>query len=88
MWAAVRWGALTTREGRANWWREAGRVVLVSAVALPVVLPAAAVIVVTLPVFFLLELVVWVPLWAAQQVRRRRSRTAKTVNRPALHWKL
>lgn len=88
MWAAVRWGALTNAAGRANWWKEAWRVASVTAIALPVVAPAAAMIMITLPVFYLFELLAWMPLKASRSVRRRRGRPAKTVNKPALRWKL
>jgi hypothetical protein len=88
MWAAVRLGALTNADGRKKWWTEAWRVVLVAAVALPVVTPAAAVIVITLLAFYLVELVVWIPLEAAHGIRERRHRPAKRVNRPTLRWKL
>ena len=88
MWAAVRWGALTNAAGRRNWWKEAWRVVSVTAIALPVVAPAAAVIMITLPVLYLIELLAWIPLKASRSVQRQRGRPAKTVNKPALHWKL
>ncbi len=88
MWAAVRWGALTNPVGRTDWWKEAWRVATVTAVALPVLAPAAAVIMITLPVFFLVELLAWIPLQASRSVRKRRGRPAKTVNKPALRWKL
>jgi hypothetical protein len=63
-------------------------VALVAAVALPAITPAAAVIVISLLVFYLVELVVWIPLEAAHAIRERRHRPAKKVNRPALRWKL
>lgn len=88
MWAAVRLGALTNPAGRTRWWTEAWRVALIAALALPVVAPAAAVIVITLLVFYLVELLAWIPLEAAHQIRERRHRPAKKVNRPALRWKL
>jgi hypothetical protein len=88
MWAAVRLGALTNPAGRKKWWTEAWRVALVAAVALPAITPAAAVIVISLLVFYLVELVVWVPLEAAHEIRGRRHRPAKKVNRPTLRWKL
>jgi hypothetical protein len=87
MWAAVRWGALAKPDGRTGWIREAWRVVLVTIVALPIVLPAAAVILVTIPVFYLVELALWVPLWLARRVRKQRGGSAKAVNRPSLTWK-
>jgi len=88
MWAAVRLGALTNPAGREKWWTEACRVALVAAVALPVITPAAAVIVVSLAVFFLVELVIWIPLKAAHGIRVRRHRPAKKVNRPTFRWRL
>ena len=88
MWAAVRLGALTNPAGRKKWWTEAWRVALVAGVALPIVAPAAAVIVITLPVFYLVELLVWIPLRVAYGIQEKRRSPAKKVNRPALRWKL
>jgi hypothetical protein len=88
MWAAVRWGALTKPDGRRDWWKEAWRVLLVSVVALPIMMPAALVIVITLPVFYLVELLVWLPLKITHRLRVRAGKTAKIVNAPALRWKL
>ncbi len=88
MWAAVRWGALTNPAGRADWRKEAWRVATVTVVALPVVAPAAAVIVITLPVFYLIELLAWIPLKASRSVRKGHRRPAKTVNKPTLRWTL
>jgi Protein of unknown function (DUF1353) len=88
MWAAVRWGALAKPDGRRGWWKEAWRVLLVTLLALPIVAPAAAVIVVTLLVFSLVELLVYIPLSIARRLRLRRSRPAKKVNPPELRWSL
>lgn len=88
MWAAVRLGALANPAGREKWWTQAWRVALVAAIALPVVAPAAAVIVITLLVFYLVELLAWIPLKAAHGIRERRGRPTKKVNRPALRWRL
>jgi len=88
MWAAVRWGALAKRDGRRGWWREAPRVLLVTAFAVPIVAPAALVIVVTLPVFYLLELLAWLPLLVARELRKRTGHRVKKVNSPALRWNL
>lgn len=88
MWAAVRWGALAKRDGRRGWWRESWRVGLVTAVALPIVTPAALVIAVTMPVFYLVELLAWLPLRLGRTVRERRGLPAKRVNAPRLHWTL
>src|SRR6266702_2125687 len=88
MWAAVRLGALTNPAGRKKWWTEAWRVALVAAVAPPIVAPAAVVIVITLPVFYLVELLAWIPLKVAHRIRENRRPPAKKVNRPTLRWKL
>jgi len=88
MWAAVRLGALTSPAGRKKWWTEAWRVALITAIALPVVAPAAAVIAVSFLVFYFIELLFWIPLEATRAIRERRHRQAKKVNRPELRWKL
>jgi hypothetical protein len=89
MWAAVRWGALAKSDGRKDWVTEAWRVLLVTVVALPVVAPAAVVILVTLPVFYLVELVAWIPLEIARRIRLSKDRPAtKVVNKPTLQLKL
>ena len=89
MWAAVRWGALLKPGGRRGWWREAWRVLLVSVVALPIVLPPALMVAVSLGAFFVLEAVVWLVLKAGEQVKRAVGRpTPKQVNAPGLEWKL
>jgi Protein of unknown function (DUF1353) len=88
MWAAVRLGALTNQAGREKWWTEAWRVALITVVALPVVTPAAVVIVISFLVFYLIEFLVWIPLAAVHRIREKRNRPAKKVNRPTLRWKL
>jgi len=88
MWAAVRLGALTNSAGREKWWTEAWRVALIAAVALPVITPAAVVIVISFLVFYLIEFLVWIPLAAVHWTREKRNRPAKKVNRPTLRWKL
>ena len=88
MWAGVRLGALTNAAGREKWWTQAWRVALIAAVALPVVTPAAVVIAISFLVFYLIEVVAWIPLTAVHWIRTRRNRPAKQVNRPALRWKL
>ncbi len=83
MWAAVRWGALTKPDARKDWWKESWRVVLVTLVALPIVLPPAVLIVIALLLFYLLELLFWVPLRIAHAIRPR-----KNVNLPRFRLKL
>jgi hypothetical protein len=72
MWAAVRWGALVKRGGRKGWWREGWRAVLVSLVAAPIVLPPAVLIVIALVLFYVFEMLSWLPLGVAGRARRKR----------------
>jgi hypothetical protein len=89
MWAAVRWGALTKPGGWRGWWRESWRVLLITAVALPILLPPAVVVAVALAVFYVLEAVVWVALKVAEVVRRAVGRPShKQVNPPTFDWRL
>jgi Protein of unknown function (DUF1353) len=88
MWAAVRWAALTQPDGRHGWWREAWRVLLVTLVALPIVLPAGLLVFVTIHVFYGVEWLVMLPLQAARWRRRRSGLPVKRVNRPRLSWRL
>lgn len=44
MWAAVRWGSLFRPGGAIGWWRDAPAVLAISALALPVVAPAVALV--------------------------------------------
>ena len=88
MWAAVRLGALTNSAGREKWWTEAWRVALIAALALPVITPAAVVIVISFLVFYLIEFLVWIPLAAVHWIREKRNQPAKKVNPPTLRWRL
>ena len=81
-------GALTNPAGREKWWTEAWRVLLIAALALPVITPAAVVIVISFLVFYLIDFVVWIPLAAIHRIQEKRDRPAKNVNRPTLRWKL
>ncbi|WP_254790870.1 DUF1353 domain-containing protein [Blastococcus tunisiensis] len=55
MWAGVRWGALASARRRAGWAASAPGVLAISAVAAPLVLPPAVVIVPGLVVYLLAE---------------------------------
>jgi hypothetical protein len=88
MWAAVRLGALNSAGGRKGWLRQSWQVLPIAALALPIVLPAATVIVVTIPAFYLVELVVWLALLTGRGVRQQAEQPTKQVNRPALRLKL
>jgi hypothetical protein len=84
MWAAVRWGALLKKGGLDGWWRESWRVVLITLLALPILLPPAAVILVALLAFYLLELLFWAPLKLASL---RKARPDKRVVMPSVKLK-
>jgi len=58
MWGCRKAGCPDESRGAEKWWTEAGCVALIAAVALPVITPAAAVIVVSLVVFYVVEFVV------------------------------
>jgi hypothetical protein len=88
MWAAVRWAALLKPDGRRGWWREMPRVLLVTVVALPLVAPPAAVIVVALLVYQLVEWIVWVPLKLGAMVKDRLGAPRKAVIPPRLSFRL
>jgi hypothetical protein len=89
MWAGVRWAALLKPGGRRGWWREAWRVLLVTIVARPIVLPPAVVVAAALAVFYLLEAGLWAPLKLADTVKRTLGRpTPKQVNPPTFEWRL
>lgn len=88
MWAAVRWGALLKPGGRAGWLGESWRVLLVSLVALPIVVPPAIVILLALAAFFVVELILWVPLRLASVAKQRRHQPTKEVNLPDFSLRL
>jgi hypothetical protein len=89
MWSGVRWGALAKRSGRRGWWREAWRVLLVTVVARPIVLPPALVVVGALAVYSVVEAVLWVPLKLAEALKRALGQPdPKQVNPPNLEWRL
>ncbi|WP_138760262.1 DUF1353 domain-containing protein [Modestobacter altitudinis] len=55
MWCAVRWGALVSPARRPGWWPDAPRVLALSVLAAPVVVPPAAVIAGALAVYTVVE---------------------------------
>jgi hypothetical protein len=86
MWAAVRWAALAKPNGGKGWWREAWRVLLITILALPFLLPPTLVIAVALGMLFVVENAVYVQLKVGQLVKGRER--AKPVVRPRIRWKL
>ena len=89
MWGAVRVGALVKPGGRKGWLRDSWRVIPLLLLALPIVGPPALVILVALAVFYLVELLVYVPQKLfGRKARAPQDPAAKEVNAPALELKL
>jgi hypothetical protein len=89
MWGAVRVGALIKPGGRKGWLRDSWRVIPLLLLALPIVGPPALVILVALTVFYLVELLVYVPQKLfGRKARAPQDPAAKEVNAPALELKL
>ena len=55
MWTGVRWGALVNPRRRPGWWRDAPRVLVLSVLAAPFVVPPALVISAALAVYAVVE---------------------------------
>ncbi len=88
MWAAVRWGALTTADGRESWWRDAPKVIVITVCVLPLLAPAALLITLTQVIWYALEIVLWLPLRVLADSKRRRNKRSKRVNKPEFSFKL
>lgn len=88
MWAAVRLGAVLTPNGRKGWLKDAPVVLLIALLVLPIVLPAAIVIAATLLVWYVAEVVVYVPLLMIHGVRARSHMPTKRINKPELTVRL
>lgn len=91
MWAAVRWASL---KNRAAWHDrqllfDLPGMVFFVALAAPIVLPPAAVILAALLVWLVVEAVVWLPLRLTELVQLRlfAEPSPKQVNLPQLEWK-
>ena len=83
MWGAVRWGALAAPGGMKGWLKESPRVLLVSALALPIVLPPAAMIFLAIVAFYLLELASYLLLELSAVGRTAiKKPSGKQVNKP------
>lgn len=89
MWSAVRLGALKKGGATADWWREFPRVLLVSLVVVPVVLPPALIVMVALVAFKIVEGIMWVPLKLGSVLGPRlgMKRPPKQVNPPSLSFR-
>jgi hypothetical protein len=88
IWAAVRWGAIVTSEGRRGWLKDAWLVILITLLVLPIVLPAALLVVATLLVWYIAELLFWIPLELTRRAKVRSNKPAKKVNMPRLTFRL
>ena len=86
MWVAVRWGAVVTRAGRKDWLKDAWIVLPTSLLLTPLLLPPAALIFVALVIWYVLEMVAWVPLHLAKSAKGPQQ-PAKKVNWPELTFK-
>jgi hypothetical protein len=90
MWSGVRLGALASADDRRQWlaggtWRLFPLAVLI----LPVVGPAAIVVVATMAVFYVVERLFWPPLELARRSRANRQLPQeKRVNAPEWRWRL
>lgn len=89
MWAAVRWGALVKPGGRAGWSEDAPRVLLLTAVALPIMVVPVVSILIAMVQLFAVELLLWVPgRLQARWTRLRGGTPAREVARPRLELRL
>lgn len=90
MWAAVRWASLFKKGGSKDWWKDSWSVLLATVGALPIVVLPLVTITVSLVIFFLVELLFWVPLKISAAIRTAVSQKPprKEVNTPSLLFKL
>ncbi len=88
MWTAVRWAALTKPDGRRGWLGDAPQVLLVTVVALPFVLPPALLVLVGSGAFYVLELLMVLPLKAGRSVKKAvtKEEPRKEVSVPTFEW--
>lgn len=89
MWAAVRWGALTRKDGRRGWLREAPRVIVITILAVPIVFPPALLVMAGLALFWAIEWIVYVPLKLVEKLKEKPGRPApKQAYRPRFPLKM
>ena len=85
MWSAVRVGALVKPGGRKRWIQESWRVVPIAIVSLLIVLLPAILILLALGVFYLVELLLYLPLRVTTAIKARGGQAVpKQVNAPTL----
>lgn len=92
MWGAVRLGALKKPGGRSGWLRHSWQTIPLAAVALPIVVPPAVLILIALAVFYVIEWVVYLPLRIARLASPRTTLDVDTppkeVNPPSFDLRL
>jgi hypothetical protein len=88
IWAAVRWGALKKGGLSLAWMKESPRVLLVTFAVAPVVFPAAAVVLVSLAAYWVIETLAWLVLSAFTPLTRTEDGQERKPNRPRLTWKV
>jgi hypothetical protein len=84
MWSAVRLGALKKPGGRERWLRHSWQVLPAALLALPIVAIPATAILAALFLFYIVEMVFYLPLKLAAMIRTRRGDSVKKVNGPEL----
>jgi hypothetical protein len=91
MWAAVRLGALKKPGGTRHWLRDSWRVFPLLLLALPIVTPPAVVILVSLVIFYVMEVLIYLPLKLSTRLRSsgnvRGAIAPKQVNPPRFRRK-
>jgi hypothetical protein len=89
MWAGVRLGALTKADGRKGWLRESPRVILIAVLILPIVVPPALLILLALGIFYVLEVICWIPLKVSSVIKAKSPKAdpPKQINTPNLDFK-
>ena len=88
MWTAVRWGALASKDGRKDWWKDAALVLTISLLVSVILVPPALAIVAALLVWYAIELVAWAGLWMACRLREQMGQPSKRVVRPRLSLRM
>lgn len=84
MWTGVRLGALSSKESRKDWWKDAWLVLPIAFLVSFVLLLPAVTILAALVVWHAIELVAWVLLKLGHRLRTRAGQPSKKVNRPRL----